>query len=123
PFVHWVTPFLQWLLGPKFRPPMPGGVQGVLAMPSSTSPLQSSSIPLHVSAGGVTAKVHAVKPAPATQAPGCGAGWDGLQVMVPWQYAGVVGPGVGPQGMLTLLRPLSMVPSQSLSQPSQVSAA
>src|SRR3954470_20386352 len=100
---------------------MPAGVHATEAMPSSTMPLQSSSTPLHVSEVTPAPKVQVVKPPPPAHWP-LGTATGGLQVMVPAQYAGVAG-GFGNRPQVSeTLRPLSVKPSQSLSQPSQTSA-
>src|SRR4051812_11073094 len=81
-------------------------------MPSSMMPLQLLSMPSQVSGSGLL--LQTLKPPPGAQVPGGTIGF-GEQISCPTQLGGEG----WPQGIGWM--PLSGVPSQSLSQPSQIS--
>src|SRR5689334_10968863 len=82
-------------------------------MPLSIVPSQLLSMPSQTSPCGLLLQV--LKPPPTTQVP-TGTATGALQVRVPTQLGGLA----RPQGRVPT--PLSVKPSQSLSQPSQISA-
>src|SRR5690349_20348150 len=94
------------------EPSMPSG----WGPTSSTAPSQSLSRPSHTSASGPTPPTQVRPPAPSHSSwPGWHGGFDRSPGNWFMSYGGVHGP---PSGI-----PLSIVPSQSLSRPSQTSGA
>ena len=114
PLRHWL---LGWAASWYTRPGWPGISHSVGAMPSSTVPLQLLSWPSQISACGELLQVPKPLGTPLPTQPPTGTLTPLLRhTRLPAQLVG----GENPQSMSAT--PLSATPSQSLSQPSQISA-